>query len=127
MTASGSGPEGGRLRRQRAERRGHVSEYLAALYLFLKGYRIVTLRYRTRQGEIDIVARKKTLVIFVEVKARIREGDAVDAVGFETQRRIRAASDIWISRRRDAHLLSFRYDIIAMLPGRFPLHFPDAF
>ncbi len=116
-----------RQRRQRAERRGHVSEYLAALFLLLKGYRILAFRYRTKLGEIDIVARKKTLVLFVEVKARASEGAAIDAVGYETQRRIRSASDIWLSRRRDTHRLSCRYDIIAVLPWRLPRHFPDAF
>ncbi|TNM66361.1 YraN family protein [Aliirhizobium smilacinae] len=116
-----------RQRRQRAERRGHVSEYLAALFLLLKGYRILAFRYRTKLGEIDIVARKKTLVLFVEVKARASEGAAIDAVGYETQRRIRSASDIWLSRPRDTHRLSCRYDIIAVLPWRLPRHFPDAF
>lgn len=127
MAASGSMPEGRQQKRRRAERRGHLSEYWAALYLVMKGYRILAIRYRTRVGEVDIVARRKALVVFVEVKARAREGDAIDAVGFDAQRRIRAASEIWISRRRDAHLLSFRYDIIAMLPRRLPRHFPDAF
>ena len=56
--------------RRRALGRGQVSEYLAALYLMLKGYRIVALRYRTK--EIDIIARKRNLAIFVEVKARRR-------------------------------------------------------
>jgi putative endonuclease len=121
------GADDRRKQRQRAERRGHVSEYLAALYLVIKGYRILAFRYRTRQGEIDIIARKKTLVIFVEVKARTRETDAIDAVGYQTQRRIRAASDIWLSKRRDAHLLACRYDIIAIAPGRLPRHFQDAF
>lgn len=123
----GRSAEDKRHQRRRAERRGHVAEYLAALYLLLKGYKILAFRQRTRLGEIDIVARKKTLILFVEVKARAREGDAIDAVGYDTQRRIRAASDIWLSRRRDAHLLSCRYDIIAVLPWRLPRHFPDAF
>lgn len=123
----GQGAEDRRHKRRRAERRGHVSEYLAALYLLFKGYRILAFRYRTRLGEVDIVARKKTLVLFVEVKAWTRESDAIDAVGYDAQRRIKAASDIWLSRRRDAHLLSCRYDIVAVLPWRLPRHFPDAF
>ncbi|MCF3640801.1 YraN family protein, partial [Rhizobium sp. TRM95111] len=45
-------------RRRRAFRRGHVAEYVAALYLLCKGYRIVALRYRTKLGEIDLVARR---------------------------------------------------------------------
>ena len=113
--------------RRKAYRRGHFSEYLAALYLLCKGYRILAIRHRTKVGEIDLIARRKDLVIFVEVKARMKEMDAVDAVGHATQRRIRAASDIWLSRRRDAGHLSLRYDIVAVLPWRLPRHFPDAF
>ena len=66
-----------KTRRQKAERRGHVSEWIAAAYLLLKGYRILALRYRTKLGEIDIVARKGDLAVFVEVKAR---GDARHAI-----------------------------------------------
>ncbi|MET0173202.1 MAG: YraN family protein [Agrobacterium vaccinii] len=113
--------------RRRAERRGHWSEYLAAVFLLLKGYRILSLRYKTKSGEIDIIVRKRDLVAFVEVKARRAEGLAIDSVGYETQKRIRAASDQWLSRRRDAHLLTLRYDVVAVLPGRFPKHFQDAF
>jgi putative endonuclease len=114
-------------RRRRAERRGRLSEYVAAIYLMAKGYRILTLRHRTPMGEIDIIARRRDLVIFVEVKARARTADAVDAVGIATQRRIRDAGDLWLSRRRDAHRLSLRYDIVAVQPFRLPVHFPDAF
>lgn len=116
-----------KTQRQKAHRRGHVSEYLAAFYLMAKGYRILAIRYRTRLGEIDLVARKGDLVVFVEVKARVGEREALDAVGFATQERIRAASDLWLSKRKDAARLSQRYDIVAILPGRLPRHFPDAF
>lgn len=113
--------------RRKALRRGHVSEYLAALYLMLKGYRIIALRYRTKLGEIDIIARKRNLAIFVEVKARREEMSAIDAVSPTAQNRIRAASDLWLSRQRDSAVLSQRYDIVAILPGRLPRHFPNAF
>jgi putative endonuclease len=113
--------------RQRAQRRGHVSEYLAAFYLLLKGYRILAIRYRTRLGEIDLIARKGNLVAFIEVKARASEALAIDAVGFDSQRRIRAASDLWIAKHRDGMQLSLRYDVVAVLPRRWPRHFPDAF
>lgn len=115
------------LKRRKAERRGHLSEYLAALFLLAKGYRILAIRYRTRLGEIDIVARKGDLAVFVEVKARREEQGAIDAVGFAAQTRIRAASDLWLAKRTDAARLSQRYDIVAVLPGRLPRHFPDAF
>ena len=113
--------------RLRAFRRGHVSEYLAALYLFAKGYRIRAIRYRTKLGEIDIIARRGDLVVCVEVKARRDVDSAVFAVTGTAQHRIRAASDIWLSRQPDAHRLSLRYDIVAVLPWRLPKHFADAF
>ena len=93
----------------------------------LKGYRILDLRYKTKSGEIDLIVRKRELVAFVEVKARRLEGLAIDAVGYETQNRIRSASEHWLSRRRDVHHLTLRYDIVAVLPGRLPRHFRDAF
>ncbi|WP_188112466.1 YraN family protein [Rhizobium tropici] len=118
---------GGRLKRQKAWRRGHVAEYLAAAFLMLKGYRILAIRHRTKLGEIDIVARKGDLAVFVEVKARRGEQEAIDAVSFSAQRRIRGASDLWLARQPDFARLSQRYDIVAILPGRWPRHFPDAF
>jgi putative endonuclease len=118
---------GERLKRRKAWRRGHVSEYAAALFLLFKGYRIVAIRYRTKLGEIDIVARKSDLAVFVEVKARRGEQEALDAVSFSAQRRIRAASDLWLARQPDYASISQRYDIVAILPGRWPRHFPDAF
>jgi putative endonuclease len=118
---------GQRGKRRKAWRRGHVSEYLAAFYLLLKGYRILSIRHRTRLGEIDIVARKGDLAVFVEVKARRLEQEAIDAVSDASQKRIRAASDLWLARQPDYASLSQRYDIVAILPGRWPRHFPAAF
>lgn len=113
--------------RRRAERRGHAAEYWAALYLILKGYRILALRYRTPLGEIDLIVRRKDVVAFIEVKARRTETGAVDAVSYASQQRIRASADLWLSRRRDASKLSLRFDIVAVMPRRMPRHFIDAF
>lgn len=115
------------VKRRRAEKRGHAAEYWAALYLMLKGYRILALRYRTPLGEIDLIARRKDVIAFIEVKARRSENGAVDAVSWQSQRRIRASADLWLARRKDAHLLSLRFDIVAVLPRRLPVHFIDAF
>ena len=113
--------------RLKAFRRGHVSEYVAALYLAAKGYRIRAIRYRTKLGEIDIIARRGDLTICVEVKARRDIDSAVFAVTGTAQQRIRAASELWLSRQPDAHRLSLRYDIVAVLPWRLPKHLTDAF
>lgn len=114
-------------KRRNALRRGNRAEWLAVLALRLKGYRIVQRNFRCKAGEIDIIARKGRLIAFVEVKARANERDALDSVGFNTRRRITNAANIWIGRRRDADRLSWRFDIIAVLPRRWPRHFPEAF
>ena len=120
----GSGPQDKKLA---AYRRGFLAEYIAAFFLLLKGYHISAMRYRTKGGEVDIVARKGDLAIFVEVKARRSVDDALSAVGFPTQKRIEAASLHWLSRQKDAAKLSRRYDIVAVLPWRLPVHFQDVF
>ena len=117
-------PDGRKLR---ALKRGHLAEYRAALCLMVKGYRIVAMRYRTKLGEIDIIARRGDLIACVEVKARASFDGAVFAVSDTAQRRIRAASDIWLSRQSDFPRLSVRYDIVAVMPWRWPRHLPDAF
>jgi putative endonuclease len=110
-----------------ALRRGALAEYRAALALILKGYRIVGFRYRTKLGEIDIIARKGDLVACVEVKARTSLEASVFAVSNSAQRRIRSASDLWLAKQPDAARLSLRYDIISVRPWRWPVHLPDAF
>ncbi|PSM19410.1 YraN family protein [Nitratireductor sp. StC3] len=114
-------------RRQRAYRRGHRSEWLAALALTLKGYRVLARRYRTRNGEIDLIARRGDLVAFVEVKARPTLAAAMEAVGPLAQRRIEAAADTWLSRQADFGRLSIRFDLVAVLPRRWPVHVENAF
>ena len=113
--------------RLKAYRRGHRGEWLAALALVVKGFRIVARRYRTKLGEIDIIARRGDLVVCVEVKARRDVDSAVFAVTGTARQRIHAASAVWLSRQPDAHRLSLRYDIVAVLPWRLPRHLVDAF
>ena len=114
-------------RKRRSERKGHRAEWLAALALMLKGYRIVSMRYRTPVGEIDIVARKRDLIAFVEVKARKDLAAGVDAVSYPAQRRIAAAAELFISRQRDSASLSWRHDVIVVSPWKWPQHLEDAF
>ena len=113
--------------RRKAQFKGYLAEYLAATYLILKGYRIANMRYKTKLGEIDIIARKRDLAIFVEVKARADVQKGVDAVTYPSQKRIKNASDIWLSNQKNPHLLSQRYDIIVVRPWQLPVHFFDAF
>lgn len=114
-------------RRYGAYRRGHRSEWFAATALILKGYRIVARRYRTKVGEIDLIARRGDLVAIVEVKARPTLAEAMDAIGPYSQRRIEAAADLWLVRQPDHDRLSMRFDMVAVLPRRWPVHVEDIF
>lgn len=114
-------------KRKQAERRGRRAELLAAAMLVFKGYRISEMRYKTRLGEIDLIARKGDLAVMVEVKARNSVMEAVDAVSHTARKRINDAADLWLGRQPDAHMLSIRFDIVAVIPWRWPVHFKDAF
>jgi putative endonuclease len=71
-----------------AFRTGLSAETRAAAYLMAKGYRILQKRFRTPYGEIDMVARKRNLLAFVEVKARASLDEAAYAVTPRQQQRI---------------------------------------
>lgn len=117
----------GRDKRLRAYRKGHRGEWLAALALMVKGYRIVARRYRTKLGEIDLIARRGDLIVIVEVKVRPTLASAMEAVVFMSERRIEAAADLWLARQPDYGRLSVRFDLVAVLPRRWPVHVQSIF
>jgi len=112
-------------KRRSAYRKGHRAEWLAALCLFVKGYRIVARRFKTPVGEVDLIARKKDLVLFVEVKARSTTQGALDSITVTAQRRIESAGEWWIGQQSDGSELSWRFDVIAVTPWRWPAHFEN--
>ncbi len=114
-------------RRRRAQQWGRLAEWIAAASLIFKGYRILKMRYKTKIGEVDIIARKGQLIVMVEVKARRTIEEALDAVTVTAQRRIESAGDLWLAKQKNAHLLSIRFDIIAVRPWRWPSHYENAF
>jgi putative endonuclease len=116
-----------RGKRFAAYRRGHRGEWLAALALLVKGYRIVARRYRTKLGEIDLIARRGDLVLIVEVKARPTLAEAMEAIGRLSERRIEGAADLWLVRQPDYARLSLRFDMVAVLPRRWPVHVENIF
>ena len=93
----------------------------------LKGYRILARRHRTKLGEIDLIARRGDLVLIVEVKARRTLTEAMEAVSSGSERRIEGAADLWLSRQPDFGKLSIRFDMVAVLPWRWPVHVENIF
>ena len=52
---------------------GYIGESIAGEYLQKKGYRIIERNYRTRYAEIDLIARRKSVLVFIEVRTRVGE------------------------------------------------------
>lgn len=114
-------------RRRAAERRGHGAERLAAWALRLKGYRILGRRVKTPHGEIDLVARRGDTVAIVEVKARADADTALSAVGPGSQRRLSAAARVWLARNPAFAGHTIRFDVVLVVPRRWPAHLVNAF
>ena len=109
-----------------AERRGHRSESVAALWLRLKGYRILARRLKTRAGEIDLVAAAPFgPVCFVEVKARGLARTAAESVGPAQQTRIARAASLYLASRPGLARRGSRFDIVAIAPHALPVHHRD--
>ena len=118
---------GPRPERQVAFRFGLSAESRAAAYLIAKGFRILARRWKSPVGEIDIVARRRHLLVFVEVKARERLDDAAWSVTDRQRARIVAAAEAYLARLADETIRDIRFDAVLVAPGRIPLHIPAAF
>jgi putative endonuclease len=110
-----------------AFRTGLSAESRAAAWLIAKGYRILARRFRTPYGEIDLVARRRNLVAFVEVKARASLDEAAYAVTPRQQQRIIAAAQAWLMAHPEHAEFELRFDAILIAPRHLPRHLLAAF
>jgi len=114
-----------------AFRTGLSAESRAAAYLIAKGYRILARRHRTRYGEIDLVARRRGLLAFIEVKARASLDEAAYAVTPRQQARIINAAQAWLQVWLASHPehadFELRFDAMLIAPRRLPRHLLAAF
>ena len=114
-----------RSSRQIAEKRGRKAEVLAALFLRLKGCRILEHRFRSKRGEIDLIARRRGVTAFVEVKARKTVEEALYSLSFSQRCRIEGAAEDWM-KKSGFDKGSLRFDIIAVAARGIPSHITDA-
>src|SRR3954469_13191350 len=121
------GPQAPRPERQVAFRLGLSAESREAALLIAKGFRILARRWKSPVGEIDIVARRRRLLVFVEVKARLDLDDAAWSVTERQRARIIAAAEAWLARYTDERIRDIRFDAMLVAPGRIPRHIPAAF
>ena len=106
----------------RSHREGHAAEWIAAVWLMLKGYQILAFRLKGRGGEIDILARRGRTLAVVEVKRRRTIEAAILALGPEQHGRLVVAGVAVARSRPSLQGLNLRIDMVALAPGRFPRH-----
>jgi len=105
---------------------GRRGEVLAALWLMAKGYRILGFRLKTPQAEIDLLAIRGRTLAVVEVKRRGDLLTALEAVSLDQRERLRRAGLALAARRPALAGAAVRLDLMALAPGRLPMHIPDA-
>ena len=110
-----------------AFRTGLSAESRAAAYLMAKGYRILAKRFRTPHGEIDLVARRRNLIAFVEVKARASSMRPLIAVTPRQQQRIINAAQGWLVAHPEHAEFELRFDAMLIAPRSLPRHLLAAF
>lgn len=118
--------EARRLRGAAARKSGRRAEWIAALWLMAKGYRIIGFRLNTPQGEIDLLAVRGGVLAVVEVKKRASLEAALECVSRTQRDRLRRAARAIANRRRGLKDAAIRLDLFALAPGRLPRHVPGA-
>lgn len=113
--------------RQRAFKRGVLAEYWCAFALLLKGYSILAMRYKTKLGEVDIIAKHRGALIFIEVKARPTLAQGLEAITPQSQQRIAAAASLYVQKNPAYAGLSMRFDVMISTKKRWPHHQVNAF
>jgi putative endonuclease len=108
-------------------RKGRRAEILAAWYLRFKGYHILAMRYKTRVGEIDLIARRGGSIVFTEVKWRTARLSAMEAIHQDNQTRVRRAAELYLQKHPRYTGHAKRFDALVFAPGQWPLHIKNAF
>ena len=106
---------------------GTIGEIDAEKYLKDKGYVIVTTNYRNRLGEIDIIAKDKNVLVFVEVKSRttLLYGRPCEAVDERKQYKIRKTAELYLVTTKN-YYADVRFDVIEILGDEIN-HIENAF
>ena len=112
------------MNREAAEKRGRGAETLACWWLRLHGWRILARRARVPGGEVDIVARRRRTLAFIEVKARSTDQAAAMSLDAWRIRRVVTATERLATRFMKPGD-EVRVDAIFIVPGRLPRHLPN--
>ena len=116
-----------RFQRPTAYATGMTAEGWAKGLLESKDYSILAHRYRTKGGEIDLVARRGDHLAFVEVKRRKTEEEAAYAIEPRQQARIAVAAEVFLGEHTELSHCSASFDAILVTPNRCCVHIEQAF
>lgn len=111
--------------KQKADRAGRRAETLAAWLLRLKAYQIIARNYKRPMGEVDIIARRGRVLVFVEVKYRPHRQAAKAAVSARQWARIAHAAQDFTARHARFRNLVWRFDVVVCAPRQWPRHIAD--
>ena len=111
--------------RRAAETSGRDGERRAAWWLWLRGWTILDRRVRTPAGEVDLVARKGSLIAFVEVKTRATSAELDFAIDERRLARVAAAAE-YLMPRYATNGEDIRVDVILIAPRTLPRHIENA-
>jgi len=116
--------------RRAADRAGREAEDGAARWLAQRGWVVLAQRVPGARGqgtgEIDLIARDGSVIVFVEVKARPSVAAALEAVTPTQRRRLTAAAEAWLALHPEEGVDGVRFDVIAVPADGPPLHLADA-
>jgi len=106
---------------------GKRGENISVEFLRKKGYKIIERNYRCSLGEIDVVARDKNILCFVEVKTRKTEqyGLPEEAIGWHKQKKLVKAALTYLKENK-IHKQDLRFDVVSVYPDHIEL-IKDAF
>jgi putative endonuclease len=117
---------GTKLTRSQSEAAGRRAERAAEIALQFKGYVILERRAKNHYGEIDLIVRRGNVLAFVEVKMRRKPIDPALVLTPRQMERITKAATVWASARRWSQNYQWRYDLVLVVPWRWPRHIKDA-
>ena len=111
--------------RHRADALGRRGEDAAATWLEQRGWTVLDRRVRTKAGEVDLVARRDTLVAFVEVKTRKTAAGLDHAIDDRRLARVAAAAELLMARYAGPGD-DIRVDVLLLAPNTPPRHIENA-
>lgn len=105
---------------------GVKAEDIAADFLIKKKYKILERRYKTKFGEVDLIAQQKSMICFVEVKARNSEEEALLSVTPRCRKRVENAALLYLSEHPEFSSYDLRFDVVAISRDFHVLHLDNA-